>query len=131
MRYMAVIARCNRVVTRLLPAVVLFAHDVAVCARSGIIGEIGHPLRVIKRVAAQTNEYAHTATQENNQKVHAKGKFHKRDFEINKRLISGAAVAHDCTSSGTLHATDVPLTEQKHVGNRQTTYKTRYNAVRF
>ena len=91
MRNMAVIARCNRMMTCLLPAVILFAHDVAVCACSGVIGEIGRPLRVIKRVAAQTDKYAHTATQENSQKAHAKGKFHKIDFEINKRLIFGGS----------------------------------------
>ena len=69
MRYMAVIARCNRMMTCLLPAVVLFAHDMAVCTSLRVIGEIGRPLRIIKRVAAQAKKYAHTATQENSQKV--------------------------------------------------------------
>jgi len=31
MRYMAVIARCNGMMTCLLPTIVLFAHDMTVC----------------------------------------------------------------------------------------------------
>ena len=52
MRYMAIIARCNGMMTRLLPAVILFAHDMAVCTSLRVIGEIGCTLRIIKRVAA-------------------------------------------------------------------------------
>ena len=66
---MAVIARCNGMMTRLLPAVVLFAHDMAVCAGLRIVGEIGRPLRIIKRVAAQAKKYPNATAQENSRKV--------------------------------------------------------------
>ena len=75
MRFMAVITRCNGMMARLLPAVILFVHDVAVCASLRVIGEVECPLRIIKCVAAQANKYADTTTQENSQKVKPDGSF--------------------------------------------------------
>ncbi len=53
-RRVAVVAGCYRVVTRLLPAVVLIPHNMAVDARLWIAAEIREPLGITDCVAARS-----------------------------------------------------------------------------
>lgn len=52
MRGMAIVAGGVRMMARLLPAVVMIAHDVAVVARAGIVAEVREPLPIDKGKAA-------------------------------------------------------------------------------
>ena len=52
----AVIARGDRVMAGVLPAIVLLAHDVTVHTSGGIVGEIGMALTIVERVAADSGE---------------------------------------------------------------------------
>ena len=56
MRRVAVIAGGDCVMSGLLPAVVLFAHDVTVDAGFRIVGEIRKTLSIVKRVATHAGK---------------------------------------------------------------------------
>src|SRR5262245_26639805 len=63
MRDVAVVAGRKSVVTRLLPAVVFVAHDVAVHTGLGIAAEIRPALAIPKRVAAQADNHSDAGSQ--------------------------------------------------------------------
>jgi hypothetical protein len=57
-RDMTIVARGVTVVAGLLPAVELFAHDVAVHACTRVIGKIAGSLRIIKGISTRSREHA-------------------------------------------------------------------------
>jgi len=63
-RHMAIVARGDRVMTGLLPAIELLAHNVAIGAGARVIRQVGQPIGVEKRVAADTSQHPN----KNNQK---------------------------------------------------------------
>ena len=58
MRGVAIVARSYRMMTGLLPAVILFAHNMAIDASGGIAAEIGSSRSIMKRVAPQPSHHA-------------------------------------------------------------------------
>lgn len=58
LRHVAIVAGGDGVVRRLLPAIEMLVHDVAVDARVGIVREITEPLSEIECVAAHARENA-------------------------------------------------------------------------
>ena len=57
-RSMAIIAGCDRAMTRLYPPVIVLLHDVTVGARSGVVCQVRSPFRVDEGVAADTGSKA-------------------------------------------------------------------------
>lgn len=58
MRYVAIVADGDAMMASLLPALKLLAHDVAVGANGGVVGQIGRALGIVKGVKSEAKEDA-------------------------------------------------------------------------
>jgi len=70
-RKMALDAGCHRVVTRLLPRIVLAIHDVAVHAGTRVRAQIGETLCVYERLDTEPDQNTQGASTDDSQQAHA------------------------------------------------------------